>query len=280
MKILPFLVVTILKYNKFVYFIMISSFFCFLLLTYGFIQGAYSVLNPQKSKLIVSKQDQQEQSIHKKDSMMIVALGDSITRGVGDDEGLGYVRRVKKTLEKDYDQSSTISNLAVSGAKTSNLVVQLKNKSVQETIRSADTIILSIGGNDLFPGAEQLNQQFLKSYRPDEKTFKTNLQNIFKQIRDQNPSAPIYAFGYYNPFHNVEGLDASSSFVSKWNEIQEQTVLQLNDAYVIPTFDLFYDEEVKYLYTDHFHPNKAGYIEMANRLSKKLGSQLRGESNE
>jgi len=280
MKILPFLVVTNLKYNKFVYFIMISSFLCFLLLTYGFIKGAYTVLNPQKSKLIVSQENDTEESIHKKDSIMIVSLGDSITRGVGDDEGQGYVRRVKETLEKDYDQSSTISNLAVSGAKTSNLVAQLNNKSVQEAIRSADTIMLSIGGNDLFPGAEQLNQQFLQSYRPDEKTFQKNLQAIFHQIRKQNQSAPIYAFGYYNPFHNVEGLDASSSFVSKWNELLEQTVLQLDNAYVIPTFDLFYNEEEKYLYTDHFHPNKAGYIEMANRLSKKIGSQLRGEKNE
>jgi lysophospholipase L1-like esterase len=280
MKILPFLVVTNLKYNKFVYFIMISSFLCFLLLTYGFIKGAYTVLNPQKSKLIVSQENDTEESINKKGSIMIVSLGDSITRGVGDDEGQGYVRRVKETLEKDYDQSSTISNLAVSGAKTSDLVVQLNNKSVQEAIHSADTIMLSIGGNDLFPGAEQLNQQFLQSYRPDEKTFQKNLQAIFHQLRKQNQSAPIYAFGYYNPFHNVEGLDASSSFVSKWNEILEQTVLQLDNAYVIPTFDLFYNEEEKYLYTDHFHPNKAGYIEMANRLSKKIGSQLRGEKNE
>lgn len=269
-----------MKYNKFVYLIMISSFLCFLLLTYGFIKGAYTVLNPEKSKLMVSQENSSEQNINKKESIMIVSLGDSITRGVGDDEGQGYVRRVRETLEIDYDQSSTISNLAVSGAKTSNLVVQLNNKSVQEAIRSADTIMLSIGGNDLFPGAEQLNQQFLKSYRPDEKTFQKNLQTIFNQIRKQNPSVPIYAYGYYNPFHNVEGLDASSSFVSKWNEILEQTVLQLDNAYVIPTFDLFYNEEEKYLYTDHFHPNKAGYIEMANRLSKKIGSQLRGEKIE
>jgi len=280
MKILPFLVVTNLKYNQFVYFIMISSFLCFLLLTFGFIKGAYTVLNPQKSKLIVSQENSKEQNIKQKDSIMIVSLGDSITRGVGDDEGQGYVRRVKETLEKEYKQSSTISNLAVSGAKTSDLVTQLNNKSVQEALRTADTIMLSIGGNDLFPGADQLNQQFLKSYRPDEKTFQKNLQTIFQQIRKQNQSAPIYALGFYNPFHNVEGLDASSSFVSKWNEILEQTVLQLDHAYVIPTFDLFYNEEEKYLYTDHFHPNKAGYIEMANRLSKKIGSQLRGEKNE
>ena len=189
MKNLPFLVVTNLKFNKFVYFIMISSFLCFLLLTFGFIKGAYTVLNPQKSKLIVSQENSKEQNINKKDSIMIVSLGDSITRGVGDDEGQGYVRRVKETLEKDYNQTSTISNLAVSGAKTSDLVTQLNNKSVQEAIRTADTIMLSIGGNDLFPGADQLNQQFLKSYRPDEKTFQKNLQTIFQQIRKQNQSA-------------------------------------------------------------------------------------------
>ncbi|WP_179194752.1 GDSL-type esterase/lipase family protein [Bacillus sp. EAC] len=268
-----------MKYNKFVFFIMISSILCLLLLGFGFVKGAYTVLNPQKSKLIV-KETNQNQTMHKTDKLKIVALGDSITRGIGDDEGLGYVNRLKTSLKEQYKQDSTVSNLAVSGAKTSNLLTVLQKKDVQETIRSADTIVLSIGGNDLFPGADQLNQEFLKSYRPDEKTFKHNLQQIFKLIRTQNSSASIYAFGYYNPFHNVQGLDTSSSFVSKWNDILEQSVLSIHDAYVIPTFDLFYNEENKYLYTDHFHPNKEGYTEMANRLLRKIGSQLRGESNE
>jgi lysophospholipase L1-like esterase len=258
---------------------LVTSSFCFLLLSYGFIKGAYTVLNPHKSKLIVSESNQ-DNTIHKTDKLNIVTLGDSITRGIGDDEGTGYVGRLKTSLKKEYNQSSSITNLAVSGAKTTNLLTYLKKKNVKETIGTADIIVLSIGGNDLFPGADQLNQQFLKTYRPDEKTFKSNLQTIFKLIRQQNSSASIYVFGYYNPFHNVQGLDASSSFVSRWNDILEQTILQLNNAYVIPTFDLFYNEEKKYLYTDHFHPNKDGYKEMANRLTRKLGSQLRGEVNE
>ena len=265
------------------YLLLLSSFLCFLLLSYGFVKGAYTVLNPQKSKLIVSDNNQTKnnaESTHKTDKLKIVALGDSITRGVGDDEGTGYVGRLKNSLQKEYKQSTSISNLAVSGAKTSNLLNDLKKKNIQETISTADKIILSIGGNDLFPGADQLNQQFLSKYRPDEKTFNNNLQTIFKLIRQQNPSASIYVFGYYNPFHNVQGLDASSIFVSRWNEILEQSVLKIKNAYVIPTFDLFYNEEDKYLYTDHFHPNKDGYIEMANRLTRKLGSQLRGDSNE
>nr|WP_286133559.1 GDSL-type esterase/lipase family protein [Bacillus sp. AFS096315] len=272
-----------MKYNHFVRFIMFFSLLCFLLLSYGFVKGAYSVLNPQKSKLIVdnnAQKNNQNDIVHKNNKLKIVALGDSLTRGVGDDEGTGYVGRLKTILQKEYKQPTTITNLAVSGAKTSNLLNDLKKNNIQETIGTADIIVLSIGSNDLFPGANQLNEQFLKTYRPDEKTFKNNLQSIFKLIRQKNTTASIYAFGYYNPFHNVQGLDASSSFVSRWNNLLELSVLQTNNAYVIPTFDLFFNEEKKYLYTDHFHPNKDGYIEMANRLTSKIGSQLRGESNE
>lgn len=261
---------------------MFFSLICFVLLSYGFAKGAYTVLNPQKSKLIVNSNDQKKSTDkgHKSEKLKIVALGDSLTRGVGDDEGTGYVGRLKTILQKENKQTTSITNLAVSGAKTSNLLNDLKKKNILETIGSADIIVLSIGSNDLFPGANQLNEQFIKSYRPDEKTFKRNLQSIFKLIRQKNPTASIYAFGYYNPFHNVQGLDASSSFVSRWNNLLETSVLQINNAYVIPTFDLFYNEENKYLYTDHFHPNRHGYIEMANRLTSKIGSQLRGESNE
>ncbi|PEL12075.1 GDSL-type esterase/lipase family protein [Bacillus sp. AFS017336] len=272
-----------MKYNKFVRFIMFISLLCFFLLAYGFAKGAYTVLNPQKGKLIASNNTQKKKdddNVHKSDQLKIVALGDSLTRGVGDDEGTGYVGRLKNDLQKEYKQSTSISNLAVSGAKTSDLLHDLKKKNIQETLSTANIVVLSIGSNDLFPGANQMNEQFLKTYRPDEKTFQNNLNSIFKIIHQQNPNASIYAFGYYNPFHNVQGLDASSSFVYRWNNLLELATLQVKNAYVIPTFDLFYNEEDQYLYTDHFHPNKDGYIEMANRLTSKIGSQLRGESNE
>jgi lysophospholipase L1-like esterase len=265
-----------LKYNKFVLFILYFSLLCFLLLSFGFIKGAYTVLNPKKSTIAI-KQKEKKVTEQKNDKLTIVTLGDSLTRGVGDEEGLGYVSRVKASLKKTFKTNSTISNLAVSGAKTGDLLIELQKKSVQQSISNADAIFLTIGSNDLFPGADRMNQNFLSTYRPDEKTFSKNLQTIFKQIRQSNQHAKIYAIGYYNPFHNVQGLDASSSFVSRWNQLLEQAVLQVQNAYVIPTFDLFYNEESKYLYTDHFHPNKNGYLEIAQRLSEKLGSQLGGE---
>ena len=261
-----------MKLNKFVLVILFFSTFCFLLLLTGFTKGTLSVLNPKKNTSQI--QGAPQVPIQHLSSIRILAFGDSLTRGVGDEDGEGYVRRVQKDLKTNYKQASSITNLAVSGAKTSDLLQVLQKKSVQQDIQEANVIFLTIGGNDLFPGADNLNQQYLEKYRPDSKTFSANLNEIFKTIRLKNEEAPIYAFGYYNPFHNVEGLDASSSFVSNWNNILENAALQVNQAYVIPTFDIFYNEEQLYLNTDHFHPNKDGYIQMANRLSTKLGTQL------
>ncbi|MFZ3590583.1 GDSL-type esterase/lipase family protein [Bacillus sp. DJP31] len=265
-----------MKYNKFVSALVIFSIACFLLLSVGFVKGVNSVLDPgTNSTQSMDKPDEQASDL--KEKKLIVAIGDSLTRGVGDSEGLGYTERVKTILKNDFNQEIVLSNLAIGGLTTSGLLDEFKKESVLRTLTEADAIFLTIGGNDLFPGADQLSAEYLASYRPDEVTFKNNLDKIVSIIRSENKNVPIYAYGYYNPFHNVPGLDVSSAFVSKWNDLLEQSLLTTTNTYVIPTFDIFYNEEDRYLYTDHFHPNAEGYTQMAERLGAKFGSQLGDE---
>ena len=117
----------------------------FCLFAYGFVSGVNDVLNPKASNLI-KKTDVVAKEKKKTGTLQIVSLGDSLTRGVGDKEGIGYVGRMKEDLQKDYKQKIALTNLAVSGAKMPDLLKQIESNGAQYSIKQADVIVLTIGG--------------------------------------------------------------------------------------------------------------------------------------
>ncbi len=241
------------------------------LFAYGFAIGVKDVLWPEASNL---PQLNEQKAEAKKKRLSIVSLGDSLTRGVGDKEGVGYIGRVRAALETEYGQKTSLTNLAVSGAKTKDLVAQLSNKGAQYSIRQADVIILTIGGNDLFPGWETLGNIDLTKYRPDVDTFAADANQILAELRKLNPESPIFWVGLYNPFEDVQELNGSSEAVVNWNGVLEKTALSYPNVYIVPMFDLFQSRGSELLYTDHFHPNEKGYALMASRLMQNIASQL------
>ncbi|MCP8968025.1 SGNH/GDSL hydrolase family protein [Ectobacillus ponti] len=242
-----------------------------LLFLYGFVAGARDVLYPQAGSSVAKPQ---EQAKKKAGTLQIVSLGDSLTRGVGDKEGIGYIGRVKTSLQQTYGQKAALTNLAVSGAKAPDLLKQLSDKGAQYTLKSADLIVLTIGGNDLFPDWGVMGTTDFSNYRPDTATFQKNAQAILAKIREANPKSPIFWMGLYNPFEDVQELKNTSSIVVNWNASLEQTALAYPNVYIVPVFDLFQSRGKDLLYTDHFHPNEKGYALMANRLLQNLASQL------
>lgn len=261
----------------FILIIAMSSFFLFLT---GFIIGANDIINPKPSnirKLEVKQPDPTADD----GRIDIVALGDSLTRGIGDSKGYGYFGRFVDLLRTSINDPVSVANLAVSGAKTPDVIEQLKNTGVQYTISQADMITITIGGNDLNPGFEQLVDIDLRDYAPDTEHFSTNIHTILHTIRTLNPSAPIYWLSLYNPFEEIEGLDMSSTLIAEWNMALQNAAFNYENVFIIPTFDLFQTKTKQLLSQDHFHPNDKGYQLMAERLLQKVLLQLgQGEEDQ
>ncbi|UFJ41667.1 GDSL-type esterase/lipase family protein [Brevibacillus humidisoli] len=196
----------------------------------------------------------------------IVALGDSLTRGTGDVNGQGYVGLFREAYEKETTHKIVLHNLAINGLTSTELLEQLEQKQVQQLLASADLILFTIGGNDLFRLSEGL-------YELDEETIDTALshleQNFVKvlaELRRHNPQATIVYTSLYNPFGNTEAAGATTKPLLQWNSTAQQTAAQFAKVLVVPTYDLFAQKEDAYLYTDHFHPNSAGYARIAERV--------------
>ncbi|KMQ03498.1 lipase [Bacillus cereus] len=262
--------------SKVVKVILLITIASFCLFAYGFVSGVNDVLNPKASNLI-KKTDVVAKEKKKTGTLQIVSLGDSLTRGVGDKEGIGYVGRMKEDLQKDYKQKIALTNLAVSGAKMPDLLKQIESNGAQYSIKQADVIVLTIGGNDLFPGWESLGKIDLETYRPDTETFQNEAKKIIEEIRKLNTDSPIFWLGLYNPFEDVEDLKGSSNIVVDWNASLEKLALNDKNVYITPTFDLFQNHGKDLLYSDHFHPNEVGYTYMAERLVQNVVSKLKLE---
>ncbi len=262
--------------SKVVKVILLITIASFCLFAYGFVSGVNDVLNPKASNLI-KKTDVVAKEKKKTGTLQIVSLGDSLTRGVGDKEGIGYVGRMKEDLQKDYKQKIALTNLAVSGAKMPDLLKQIESNGAQYSIKQADVIVLTIGGNDLFPGWESLGKIDLETYRPDTETFQNEAKKIIEEIRKLNTDSPIFWLGLYNPFEDVEDLKGSSNIVVDWNASLEKLALNDKNVYITPTFDLFQNRGKDLLYSDHFHPNEVGYTYMAERLVQNVVSKLKLE---
>lgn len=251
-------------------FVIILSIASSILLIFGFIQGTSAVLKPKNFEPSAVKKETTPNSSKKENGLRIVALGDSLTRGVGDDNGEGYVKRLTNKLTNQFKKKVLLSNLSVSGAKTGDLVTLLKEPGTGHVIKQADLIVMTIGGNDLFPGVQTLEQNNLQSYQPDFKTFQTNSRTIIDSIRKDNADVPIYWISLYNPFEDITELGDTSSFVINWNYQMEKLAAQYSNLYIIPVFDLFQGRSNEFVYTDHFHPNKKGYEVISERVYQSI----------
>jgi lysophospholipase L1-like esterase len=252
-----------------------------LLLACGFAYAIKDILYPQSSELLVSPPaDKSDNGLRKADKLQIVALGDSLTRGTGDQSGKGYVGEVKELLANALNKPVyVIANYSVNGYTTKQLWNDIVNKSeVPVSIARADIVMLTIGGNDLFGlvtgngnplenGGRELNPEQVRKQLPD---ALARLKQILDKVAELNPRAPIFYIGLYNPFEDFDESKQSSLIIDEWNRGAFEVANRYSNMKVIPTSDLFKGRLADYLYSDHFHPNQEGYRMIAERILQNL----------
>lgn len=173
----------------------------------------------------------------------LLVLGDSIATGYGlssSDASYG------KQLAAAFGLTGmAYTNLAVDGYQSADLLAQLPSDTA--AIRSADTIVISIGGNDVLAPfisslkaalglpADATNTQLEAAIAADPTAattavttamaqpavqaqfaaaitnFVTNFSQIISGIRAVNSTARIYVQTVYNPFSGLTGFDALSA---------------------------------------------------------------------
>jgi len=217
-------------------------------------------------------------SLEKTSEIRIVALGDSLTKGTGDNTGDGYVKQVAAGLRKTTNKPvKIINNLAINGLRADQLAERLdSDKGFAYALQKANLILLTIGGNDLFHTARTQNAgRKLSAYSMEglSKELPTALgrfEQIIRELYAINSTAKIVYLGLYNPFYDIKELRSGSLEVQQWNEKAYALLHRYPNMIMVPTFDLFEGKIADYLSDDHFHPNHNGYERVASRILDSL----------
>jgi len=180
----------------------------------------------------------------------LVALGDSLTEGIGDDKGeQGYSGRIAKKIDTQYNVAVTMSNFGKSGDRSDQIQKRLNSQpKFQQAVKRANVIVLTSGGNDLQQSL--LKNVFAKSPTDltaavvsDQTAYQTNLTRLFHDIRTYNNQAPIFIFGNYNPLfvHFPQRKDLNQD-VTLFNTINRHVAKQDKNSYYVGAFDLTFGQ--------------------------------------
>lgn len=205
----------------------------------------------------------------------VVAMGDSLTEGVGDeDEKNGYAGRFANSMKEQMDGVKEVELLktAKKGRRSDELITQIKSGDIDNELKTAEVITLTIGGNDLMKvfraNITALNKAAFDEERP---LFAERYKEVFELIRKKNKTAPIIALGVYNPV--TVYTDDPSQFeeiLKEWNGDMKKVIDADQHAVFVPVVDLFNSNKDDVYSDDFFHPNAKGYTNMTNRIYETL----------
>lgn len=203
-----------------------------------------------------------------KSDLDIVAIGDSLTQGVGDETNNGgYVGILEDTLNSG-DQKISIENFGKRGNRTDQLLKRMEEPEISSSLENADVILVTIGANDIMKVVKNnfADLQY-EPFEQEQKNYEERLRTIFENMLEKNPDAEIYLVGFYNPFESYfEDVEELTRIIENWNSTSRAITLEYEEVSYIPVQDLFQAGESQYFSEDNFHPNQRGYRVIAERV--------------
>lgn len=228
----------------------------------------------------------------KKKVVTYVAIGDSLTKGVGDSTNQGgFVPLLAQSLTNESGLEFKAINYGVSGNTSGQILSRMQEKKeIRKDLKQAQLLTITVGGNDLRKAIleDTSNLDLDRFYKPS-KTYVKNLKQIIELARKDNPDLPIYVVGIYNPLYlNFPDLTELQTLVDQWNQRTEETLSAYQGVYFVPINDLLYkgidgksgvteSELGKETVTndalydeDSFHPNNTGYEIIKEAVLEKI----------
>lgn len=204
----------------------------------------------------------------------IVALGDSLTYGVGSSEANDYVTRLKTRLERlETIDEVTTSNFGVTGNTSTQIHRRLvEQKDIQQAVKKADIVTITAGGNDLMAVVRlTMLRTNASSFEAALTTYKKEMKVILDTIHKENNKAKVYVFGIYNPFTQILGdNEEADEILTTWNNALA-SITKKEHAEFVPIASEFHKAGATFISPkDQFHPNDEGYALMAKKLYDKI----------
>lgn len=242
----------------------------------------------------------------------LVVLGDSITTGYGLD---GYVPGDNTSAADSFanrlsERFSGYENLAVDGRTSAQLLASLSEEKTSSALENADTVVISIGGNDLLQpliSAAQMSilsdTEFMQGMMDGsiteedilnkmaetdmESIMQTaidsidmtvtgdNINNIFAGINEINSDCDIYILTVYNPYENSGDMgdpEEISHIIEELNGAITYYAPMYDNVTVVDVHTAFKGkaEECTNILQMDIHPNKEGHSVIYDMLTDAI----------
>lgn len=189
-------------------------------------------------------------------SIKYVALGDSLTYGLGASSNKGTFPYILGHKLLNKYKNVEVVNLAVSGAIVDDLISDQLPQAIDE---KPDFVTILIGTNDVHSFA---NKQ----------KFRTSLTSIIEKLK-KSTAADILLM-------NIPYLGSDSLILPPYNHIMESKIIEFNHVIYevaslteVKYFDLYsnsrdyFEKDPKLYSSDQFHPSDKGYILWGNLIN-------------
>lgn len=195
---------------------------------------------------------------------MIVAFGDSLTYGYGDETEEGYIGRLQSKLDKEYqDKNYRITNHGVYGYKSSDVLQQMLKPKVADDIKNADMFIVYIGTNDLLKSnGGDLYPLHHENLVEAKDIYEDKLNGILETLETANSDAPVILIGLYNPYPDGDRIE---KYIDHWNKSIRKKRQKINISPTFPPMNCSREKQKQY-FADSLHPNGKGYELIAEKI--------------
>lgn len=257
-------------------------------LGYALFFALFNLLIP-KSDTKLTKKDFLSQKV---ETFSYVAMGDSLTEGVGDTTGQGgFIPLLANNLNATYGYEVISHNYGVSGNTSKQILTRMQeNENIRKNLAKADLMTLTVGGNDVMEVIRKnLADLDVSTFQKPSKDYQERLRSIIELARNNNKNLPIYILGIYNPFYlNFPEVTEMQTVVENWNKATQKVTKEYKNVYFVPINDLLYkgiNGEEGIVQTsggqitvindalfaeDLFHPNNMGYQRMADAVMEEI----------
>ena len=244
----------------------------------------------------------------KKDTVTYVAIGDSLTQGVGDTTNQGgFVPILSQAMGADFNWQVTSNNYGIAGNTSNQILKRMKEKAdIQRDLKKAKLMTLTVGGNDVMHVVkDNITNLSVDTFNKPAVAYQKRLRQIVELARKDNKTLPIYIVGIYNPYYlNFPDMTEMQTIVDNWNQSTEEVCKEYDNVYFVPVNDLLYkgidgkggvtssddtsqsskssQESLNdaLFEDDHFHPNNTGYQIMSDAILKRINQTKKEWSGE
>lgn len=177
----------------------------------------------------------------KTQQLKLVALGDSLTQGVGDTTNQGgYVGLIQQKLTALPHLKVQTLNYGKAGDRSDQILQRLQaSQTIQQQVKQANVIVMTVGGNDLMQVFEKqfsnlTDSQLAAAVASSRKIYQNKVNQLLQQVRAYNSTAPIFVYSVYNPFYvYFPKIQQFQKYTELWNTTTKQAVAEIKNAYFV-----------------------------------------------